>query len=340
MDGYSVCFVDKSRELIRALRREGAFSIAIGKKRELFRIDEYQTFLPSDEGALLTAADAPYIFISVGVKNLPELKDFLVAVCELRDPSSLRVVVCENGVDPASALRNVLLGTVAQRISISQCAIFCTTVTDGTQLGILSEDYSHVPYDADAGAFPIECAGFEPVQKFVDLMRRKIYTYNCLSACIAYLGYERGYVCYADAANDAELKPIYEEMTDALDAALSLELNIPTDEQKAFSRRAMDKFSNPDIADTIWKNARDARRKISPGERLMGPMAIFLSQKRDIDILCRVIACAIDYMEREEETPQGEGIDLFLQMNGMSRDSQIALLVKRHYEELTGRSCK
>lgn len=318
-DGASICFIDKNKDLIRQLLDRGEYLIRVGEKD--IRMSGYDAFMIDCEEAVRRAAGADWIFISVGEEKLPGLSEFLGKASLLRGTQPLRIVVCENGIAPKNTLRKALAGTAADNALVTQGVIFCTSIpAEKGSLDILSEDYSELPYDTDEQLFLMPFRCFPAKKHFDELLQRKIYTYNCLSACIAYLGYYLGYTVYAEAANDPGVKEICRKLCLGLNRTICKSMNITPEEQNAFSERALAKFSNPAISDTIQKNARSAVRKLSPTERIMGPMKLMRAQKEDVSILQMVAAAALFYLEKEEK-PEYRGeyfenlMDLFEILN-------------------------
>ncbi len=333
-----IIFIDQSKTLVDQLNAHKRYSIYVGSARQEHVISGYQAYQIEDPAAL-SSVDSDYFFVSVGEQNLPSLAGFFDQLCALPSPKKLRVVLCENGISPKNVLQKSLSEKTSKRIEITQGAIFCTTIPENNHsLDILSEDYSEISYDVDDNLFTLPYPNFNPKRNFDSLLERKIYTYNCLSACIAYTGYMRGYDIYSAAANDAEVKKLYTQLSQVLNTSLSKYFNIPLAEQEAFAKQAIQKFQNPLIADTIYKNARDAIRKISPSERLMGPLRIVLEQKGNIEILSYIIACALIYIEREENTTY-KGVEypdafrLFLELNGLKANDEAATRIFSYYSK-------
>lgn len=324
-DDAVLCFIDKNAELIRQLLEQGEYTIRVGEKA--VRMTGYDAYTTDDVEAVRRTAKADWIFASVGEEHLPELAPFLEKASFLKGPQPLRIIVCENGIAPKNTLRKALAGTGAARAQVTQGVIFCTSIPEKKEsLDILSEDYNELPYDVDEHLFRMPFTCFPAKEHFDDLLQRKIYTYNCLSACIAYLGYYLGYTVYAEAANDPEVKRICRQLCEGLNRTICHCMNIAPEEQEAFSERALAKFSNPAILDTIQKNARSAVRKLSPSERIMGPMNLMRAQKEDVSILQMVAAAALLYLEREEK-PEYDGrhfedlMDLFMALNPEEKEN-------------------
>lgn len=305
-DGAIVTFVDKNAELIQKLNTEESYKIKHGKN--LYTVQDYDAYEIVQEEAFEAAASADWIFISVGNENLPELSGFLKKAAEKKKDQTLRIVVCENGTAPKLVLRNTFTEKEQKQFQITQGVIFCSSIPAGAgKLDILAQAYEEIPYDVDEELFELPFAHFKQQKNFSELLERKIYTYNCLSACIAYLGAYKGYTDYADAGNDPEIVELCHRLLQHLNPAICRKYQIPEEEQQIFSEQAMQKFSSRDISDTIYKNARAAIRKLSPGERIMGPIQIMRFYDEDPEILYLTAAAALWYL-KEKERPELKGI--------------------------------
>ena len=305
-DGARICFLDKNEGLIEELQKKGGYGIRVGKKEPKVIIQDYEAWLTDSEAAVERAARADFIFTSVGAEHLEELAPFLERAAlrrkALGQKEPLKITVCENGISPKRILKRALQNTAAKNSLISQGVIFCTSISESEgSLDIVSEDYQKLPYDVDEELFRLPFRHFPATQRFEQLLQRKIYTYNCLSACIAYLGFYLKYDIYADAANDNYIRQCCECLTAGLNHAICRSMHIDLEEQREFSGMAMKKFCNRDISDTIYKNVRSAVRKLSPTERIMGPMNLMEQAGEDISVLELVTAAALYYLENNEE---------------------------------------
>ena len=288
-----IVFIDQDKALVDALNEQGMYQISFfGGKRAPLCVQGYVALYDDDDDAVTAIANADLILTCVLAENLSKILPLLKRAFSMREELP-PVLVCENGVDPAMPLRNAL----SDDVKISEAVLLCTTCARGTD--IVSQDLDFLPYDLTRLDAPIPIMGFFPEMRFDVLCRRKIYTYNCLSACICYLGAEKGYESFAAAAVDPE---IYEELLGlqaVLDRVIAREYSIPVAEQAAFSQAALDKFTNPELDDSIARNARDAHRKLGRTERIIAPMLLAKAQGENITIFERMIASAMDYGRRE-----------------------------------------
>lgn len=334
-DGAQITFIDTNRKLIDRLNAAGSYQIYMGCEKKPMCMDGYSAFAIDAPEALSAAAQADYIFVSIGEQNLHNLNDFFRELAKQR--SEYRVVVCENGIEPKVVLRSALDESFRDQFKITQGVIFCTTIPCG-EIDILSEDYDEMPYDTDEDLFELPFAHFKAQRQFKVLLQRKIYTYNCLSACIAYTGYLKGYTDYAAAANDPQIYELCQALGKKLTTVVSKAFDIAYEEQEAFTQRALKKFTNSAITDTITKNARSTIRKLSSNERLAGPIYLFSRMGEDTEILCFVVACAFVYLRKEEMDNLRENgylrpMDLFLHGNA-NMSGEILARIEADYEDI------
>ncbi|WP_127582023.1 NAD(P)-binding domain-containing protein [Paenibacillus koleovorans] len=304
--GASVSFIDKSESLVRKLNVEEGYSIHyFGEDCPPVRVQKVRAAMAGTVEAFLMLLEADLIFTAVGEQHLPQVAESLIRSMKQREVERKPVFVItgENGVRPGQKLEEALsrLGAGAGYPTVVESAIFCSTVErPGTSMDIDSESYEELPYDSvrlpSSRALPSMVA--EP--KFPELLQRKIYTYNCISACVAYLGAWKGYRLYAEAANDPEIDQLVRQVLGPLNRALAEHLDISLDTQVAFSERAVRKFQDVLIQDDIARNARDVARKLGPAERLIAPASIIRERggtAEELHPFAVVVAAALHYKE-------------------------------------------
>ena len=294
LSGQPFVFLDKNEALIEALRSAGSYKISFGdSEREPLELKVSEACVMGSAEAAEVLADADFIFTSIAEQNLPQLIPALQqAVRERTKPEPLKLITCENGVSPKKKLEGVI---PEDRLVLSEAVIFCTTLKAEKGLDILSEDLDWLPYDVKALGETLSWHGMEAEEHFPELLERKIYTYNCLSACVTYPGAALGYENYAEAANDPAIEEIMKKAVASLSKALAARYGITEQKQHEFAMRAVQKFQNRSIRDTIERNARDVQRKLGPKERMIAPLLIMKQYGADTSALEEVIAAALLY---------------------------------------------
>jgi mannitol-1-phosphate 5-dehydrogenase len=310
LERYELVFLDKNRDLVERLVLEGSYEICFfGEKREKQVIKDYQAYMTGAlEGERLLQS-ASYLFICVGQEHLEEASAYAAGVLG-SSPDRLRAVIAaENGTDSLEKMRKHFC---FQDSLLTECLMLCTTTGTEGELTIWSEDMDYLPYDSSVFIKKIPFKYFVPCENFSSLVRRKIYTYNTLSACIAYLGAYKGYTNYGHAAMDPEIFAVTEQLECALNQAVCQAYQVDEQEQAEFSALAKQKFRNQEISDTVSRNARNVLRKLGPGERIAEPFRLMKCSQSNPKSLILTAAAAMFYgvcQEGLEETVLAERLD-------------------------------
>lgn len=279
---FSIVFVDKNEELLSSIKDGYRISFFGGKRDDIF-IDNFSVLSTNDPISVKKEiAESSIVLISVKVENLESVIPLIEGI-ELPP-----VLVVENGVEPSKILREKL----PQTVKIADALVFTTTLAVGKD--ILSQDYGNLPYDASSftlsHSFP-----FTAEKNMKELGERKLYTYNTLSALICYMGAEKGYTVFGEAANDEDIKRKMLLLRDTLDSLIVRRYKIDKDEELEFSLAAVNKFTSLEIYDTVERNARSVRRKLGKSERISAPIVMCGEYGENDDILILVFALAYKY---------------------------------------------
>ena len=314
----AVDFIEKSTALIDSLQSAEQYTVQFfGGKREPVQINGYT--IKSWDDPELRFNDL--ILVSVGQTNLPEVGKMLKE--KLPAEKRFRIITCENGIGPAALLSKAI---GLPNVQVSEAAVFCTTTDEGTP-DIRSEDYPVLPFDSDLlpGYVP-EIKAFEPQTHFENVLKRKIYTYNAASAIIAYMGWLYGYEDYAAAANDSRIAALLDTNYASTNRAICDEFGCSAADQERFAALSRAKFCNPEIKDSIKRNARDARRKLGPTERIIGPLNLLKKHGEDYSVLCKTAAAALRYC-RDEESDITPSEQLLTEVSGIKDAKTIEQII-------------
>lgn len=300
---YQITFIEKNERLIYLINEDKKFSIHFyHEDRTPFIVDNITAYA-IDEDISESLKSADLIITSVGEQNLHEVAHSIAS--HLKPNQTPQLLTCENGINPAKVLKQHLVNefTEFESVSVSQTAVFCSTVNvSGTRLDIFSQNETYFPYDSEGFDGELDFNGAEPICQFENFLKRKIYTYNCLAGLISYLGYVKGYKIYADAANDAEIAQLMDDLLTDLNPVLADYFSVTLPEQQAFAQKAVAKFKDEKILDYVIKNGRAAKRKLGKTERIFAPYTIMKEQGITSHILLLVAGAALTYLE-EIETP-------------------------------------
>ena len=289
----SITFLDKDEELIHSLQIEPCYHVSFGPgERRPLALENYNAYLIDSEDGIQAMADADLIMVSVGKKNLKDVAVNLKKGLAVRTKDDIDILTAENGVNVKQDLMELCED---QRVHLAEAIVFCTTIGEKWSLDILSQNLDYLPYDVVALGHTLAYENMIAEEKLDVLMQRKIYTYNCISAVVSYLGYYKKYEVYSDAANDTEIVSCIEGILKTLNHCICEEYQITAKEQKEFSDMAVDKFQNRNIIDSIERNARDVDRKLGATERIMAPLAIVRKHNQSSPELLLTAASALYY---------------------------------------------
>jgi len=287
-----VLFIDTNAALVDALNASGQFTVSFfGNVREAYVVNNYKacTWETAD------LEDANLILVSVGGQNLKAVGESLGNL--LKDDRHYYIITAENASHPAETLRAAI---GKDNISVSESTVFCTTIENGG-IDISSENYPYLQCDADLldGYVPAAHT-LKAIGNFSNFLTRKLFTYNAASCVIAYLGWQKGYSNYADAANDPQILELLDQNYAATNRVLCKEFGYDEADQKEFAALSRAKFCDRTIVDTVARNARDPQRKLAANERIIGPIRLLHKYGEDASVLERTAAAAILYDHEDE----------------------------------------
>ena len=290
----SIRFIDKDAALVAALNAARRFSIGFfGGRRESFTVSNYTAATWEETEGI----DSELILVSVCGPNLPDVG---AALRTRLDPAKhYYIITAENSSKPSLVLRKAI---DLPNVSVSESTVFCTTIEDGTPLGIASENYPYLQCDADLlEGYTPPVAGIRPVAQFGNFLTRKLFTYNAASCVIAYLGWLRGYTDYGAAANDPDILALLDRNYAATNRALCRTFGYTESDQAEFAALSKAKFTDRTIADTVARNAREPQRKLGPEERVIGPLLLLARCGEDTEVLEMTAAAMLLYDNEGED---------------------------------------
>ena len=298
-NAYHITFIDKNKELIDRLNAEKSYTVHyFGDGKEPVTITGYDAYTTVDEEVIEKLAHSDLITTSVFAGNIKELVGLLSAAAELCGEKQLRIVCCENGVHVKQPLVDANISD-----SISEGVIFCTTLQPKEKsLALISEDVAELPVDGSVKGMIPDIAGMPLEADFPSLIQRKIYTYNFMSAIVAYLGDYLQYEVYGEAANDPQIMELMDRAVPVVSTIIAREYAVEQDVQLAFTMRAVHKFRNREIYDTVYRNARQAQRKLNKEVRLYEPLRLAEKYGQKCGYILLAAAAAMRYAVVKENS--------------------------------------
>ncbi|MBR1868328.1 MAG: hypothetical protein IJ800_07130, partial [Clostridia bacterium] len=288
---HQIDFIDKNEGLIRELNSSGKIGIEyFGDKKPKEEIFFNSAKTWEEVGAI----NADLILVSVGGTNLQNVGENL----KTRITEGQKIIVCENASSPAAKLYAAI---GVEGVKIAESTVFCTTI-EGEGVNIKSEWYPYLQFDAAPfkGNAP-EFDGLKGIEGFGNFLNRKLYTYNSASCIIAYLGHQKGYTVYSDAANDEEILSIVDKNYGIINECLCKEYGYDVEDQAEFALLSRAKFTDRTLVDTVARNAREPQRKITAKERIVAPLLLEEKYGKDTSALEKTLAAALLYAPAEEK---------------------------------------
>ncbi|MBE7169134.1 MAG: hypothetical protein INR73_00995 [Williamsia sp.] len=311
LGGYEIVLIDKSQQLVDALKKAKRYDIEVlgdaAKNCTVPLAGVYHIDDPAWQGELVKTGLA---FTAVFGNNLEALARSLAPALAKRGAENksqaLTVITCENLTGAALVLKKAVLqyGDAKQQewldasVGFSESIIFRTCLeaaANQSPLTIRAQNFFELPCDGDAIKEPLHVTGLKPLSCFGNQLTRKIYTYNCINAVITYLGAKRGYTQLYEAGNDPDILRIAREAARETAGAQVAEFGFDGEEQEEWVNGAFAKFADRSIPDPLERNGADPVRKLARGDRLIGPALLALKHGIHPGGLLEGIRACFDY---------------------------------------------
>lgn len=327
--GRSIYFIDKDKELVDKLNKDGKFTVSFfGGKREALTVENFKAVTWDDADL----SETELIIISVGGSNLTDVSEEIKK--RTNDGKKRYIITAENAKHPSETVKEVL----TDGFNIAESTVFCTTIENGG-LDINSENYPYLQFDADKLMFNPEIPALKPVNNFGNLLERKLFTYNAASCIIAYLGFLKGYTDYGEAANDGEILSLLDKNYAETNRVLCEIFGYTKEDQNEFALLSKAKFCDRTISDTVARNAREPQRKLQSGERIMGPLTLMYEKGADVSVLVLTAAAMLLYYGENEEAwekikADNSDEEILEKISGLKKDSPLSKMILGKEEEL------
>lgn len=315
---YKLWFVDATPALVDLLNKDKKYRVDIARED----VDETEyiklegAFTLSQKEEIENILNRISIMVScVGAGNIDSTAAFFGELFEYRNSDEpLNWLICENASSPANRIRKVLeqncppslKGFISNKLGLIETQVLRTgmeaipAVLKKEPSAVRMQDWWTLPFDKDAfiGSLP-EVTGLVPKTNFKNELTRKLYTFNGTNGPISYIGWANGYKILHESA--LAFRDFFDKIQ--LESAYGLvhEFNLDEKEQVEFMGLAMKKYTDPALNDSIERNARDLKRKVSKKERLIGPALLCLKHGKLPVAYAKAIAAAYHYDGSDDE---------------------------------------
>lgn len=320
--GYQVLFVDAVPEIVRALHERREYRVVIKDTLPPGTPDSFMVTgvdgvdVRDQEAVKAAVARADLIGTAVGAAHLPSVLNAIAAGLPEREGRPVSLLFCENLHGLARMARETLSRALPEDFPLDQQVGLVETsigkmvplmpqeVRRNDPLEVWGEAYNAIIADRNGfvGPVPDDIEGLLLKQCFQAYVDRKLYIHNLGHATCAYHGYLRGHALIDDAMCDpavlAETEAVMQESARALARRYPQELDAA-----GLAEHVADllrRFGNQALGDTVFRVGRDLRRKLAPGDRMIGGLRLVQSEQGDIAPVCRAIAAALQFAATDE----------------------------------------
>lgn len=330
--GYEVVFIDVNLQVINQINLDKKYQIKLvtNESQDVIKVENIRAVNGQDENAVAEEiAKAEIMATAVGPAILPRIAPVIAAGLIKRYQNdqdigstkakvlvpSLNIIVCENLLEADKYLRNLVFNNLltaageetANEIigrtgfveaSIGRMVPVNQSENQMSILDVITEPYSELPVDADGfrGEIP-QIKNMKPYPCFEFYIQRKLYLHNMGHAITAYLGRQSNYEYIWQAIGDQQIRQTVLAAMNESAQALAVEHSIPINQIEDYNLDLIARFGNRNLGDTVYRVGRDIKRKLAPGDRLLGAFALCVKHGvKPVNIL-KGITAAIEFEE-------------------------------------------
>jgi mannitol-1-phosphate 5-dehydrogenase len=326
--GYHLVLVDCVRALVERLRQAGRYRVVRFQGGDLCveaEVGNYTALHTSQEAELVEAivrADlvAVAVYPQDFVDVVQELAPGLVARLERRPDAPLDLLLCTNLLHPgerfrasfAQALPSQVCVDVASSVGIVETVViriatdppFAEREQDSLQ--VWTNGYPDLLVERHAFKGPLPpVPGLVPVEDIEAQEVRKLYTYNTFHASLAYLGALKGYESVAECLADPQVRTAAVGALQEAARAVQAEYGFTAAEMARWNADLVRRTDIPALRDTVRRFGADPRRKLRPGDRLIGPAVLAQRHGIETPYLARAAAAAFSFQVPGDVSAQG-----------------------------------
>jgi mannitol-1-phosphate 5-dehydrogenase len=359
--GWRVVLIGRSAEVVNAVAASGGVTVCVvgagGRRRWVGGVSAMGRL---DPGLPDLVARADMVATSVGPGALGEVGGWLGPLLHGRleaRPEPLNVLTFENHRRAPELLAEGLLAStpslaveIGHRLGLVGAAawqVVSRREVDPSGLTLHTDGVREAYLDGAAmiaGVAPLDGSlpGPEAVEPFDAFMAEKLWVFNGGHAAAAYLGALAGCATVDEAMGRPEIREEVRQVLLESAAALATRRGAqrPRDIDAILAR-----YADPALADPISRVAREPRRKLAAGDRLVGPAVASRAAGVGPVALARTMAAALAY--REPTDPQAVTLASEIDLVGPAEvldlvsflhpGDELSRLVCASYQDLTRR---
>lgn len=287
--GFELSFADVNVSLIEQLNQLKAYKVeTIEPHAKQFTVHIKQAYdINLDIETLLEAmAHVDLITTAVGPNILPKIAPLFAKAIERIAQNSLstytNIIACENVMGGSELLKTEIYKYLSPSaieyadtwIGFPNSAVDrIVPLQDNPEpLLVKVEPYFEWIIDETKTKDKLDIKGAILTDKLDAYIERKLYLVNAGHAAIAYAGYRKSYASIYESLKD---EAIYNHVRGQMLEAATLLVRkhgFKYEDLEVYTDKTLDRFSNPDITDSIYRVGRSPLRKLSQNDRFIKPL--------------------------------------------------------------------
>jgi len=362
-DDYEIFFVDISDKTINEINKKNQYSLFLTNHNYEEKIIDNVTavsLLKDTEKIIELITEVDIIMTSVMKTNLIHVAPILAKGLRERlemGRKKVLVMACENAILGTNTL--VKLMTDTENITAHQLEKIGEYPNTGVDRfvfggiyngreGIAVSDSHELAIERqkldNPDSRPIEGAKY--VNNLEAVLKRKIYLVNSWLAITSYIGYIYGYKMVDEALRDQEIQKTVKKAVLEAAAGLEKKFDFSHEEMTRYISEMIvkryDDYNQPEIEDPITRVARQPIRKLSPDDRIMGPVYIAFEYNLPNNHLLCGAAYAFKYDNPSDEEAvklqdyiRNNGIeDTIERVSGLEKGTSMFKTVLKYYNNI------
>ncbi|WDM02799.1 mannitol-1-phosphate 5-dehydrogenase [Alicyclobacillus cycloheptanicus] len=317
--GYEVVFADVVPALVEQLQTARSYRvITLDETVDEAEVTGFRAVLLDSTACRSEIATADLVTTAVGLGNLSGVAAVIADGLRLRkvqgNETPLNVLACENAVRATSTLKEAVLARVDDDLRdwIEAHVGFADVAVD--RIAPNREGYATHPLDAVVERFfewdieqtalrgDLAIPGATLVQQLDPYLERKLFILNGAHATAAYAGYKQGIRTILEAMQAPGIAALVERVQHEAAAGLAHRYpSLDLSGLNAYAKDVRDRFLNPHIHDDVARVGRDPMRKLSLGDRLVGPLRLAQAAGIETPGLLQAIALGFHYTNPQDE---------------------------------------
>jgi len=354
-NGFDVCFVDVDKANIEAIKRDNKYQIEIlelePKRVEVNNISILDG-INEQQQIINKMGQVDLITTSVGVNNLASIAPIIIKGLIHRFERQnwpINIIANENAINASDILKKIIIEQLPkEHQQILPYIGFVNSAIDRQAVTRIEADKTITavePFwewvinqkEMVLNQLPkiVDVTYVDDLQPYIE---KKLYIVNLGHATLAYLGFIANKVTILETLSIKSFRDFAQKVMQDSARYLSEKYGFSKDYLFDYIENTLNRFANPHLQDAVLRVANSPIRKLSPNERLIGPLMQLHNRHLPINNLAKVIAMALLF--KAPQDPQALELQHFIAQHGIEQtishycqisDPRIISIIKHYY---------